>query len=269
MLRDKPNVLQEKVAWLQRHDQECGGLDGMLPICVGLPVRAADHLDRARGILKGCKGTIVGWSTAPTGEIWNKLPTVIYVQFETAQTWCIEGMPDANVYPVPPTRKPWFLDRHRKTPQLQVTRVQFPLAPGFAITAHIAQGQTLHEGVIADFNISDSGNPFTTYVAATRVTGRDKLLILRPFPAKPFQNRYRTQPSLASLARRPGQLGRLVGEICGRKGMRRVQGAERQDCLYSRTMEALRRRARLSRMYSAASRGWGSISMQCLQVLVR
>ena len=118
---------------------------------------------------------------------WGSRESGMSQYFETAQTWRIEGMPDANVYPVPPIRKPWFLDRQRKTPQLQVNRTQYPLAPGFAITAHIAQGQTLHEGVIADFNISNTGNPFTTYVAATRVTGRDKLLILRPFPAKPFQ----------------------------------------------------------------------------------
>ena len=31
------------------------------------------------------------------------------------------------------------------------------------------------------------GSVFTTYVAATRVTGREKLLIMRPFPASPFQ----------------------------------------------------------------------------------
>ena len=187
VLQEKPHVLQEKVTWLQRHDQECGGLYGVLPICLGLPIRATEHLDRQRGILKGCKGKIVGWSTAPATQIWNTLPTVIYIQFETSRAWKIEGMPQANVYPVSAMRKPWFLDRKRPTPQLRVSRLQFPLAPGFAVTAHIAQGQTLREGVIADFKIGDTGNPFTTYVAATRVTGRDKLLILRPFPAAPFQ----------------------------------------------------------------------------------
>ena len=45
----------------------------------------------------------------------------------------------------------------------------------------------LRDGVIADFNISSVASVFTTYVAATRVTGRDKLLIMRPFPASPFQ----------------------------------------------------------------------------------
>ena len=187
VLQEKPDLVREKVTWLQRHDQECGGLYGVLPICLGLPIRATEHLDRGRGILKGCEGKVVGWSTAPATEIWNALPAIIYVQFETIGQWHIEGMPHGNVYPVSPMRKPWFLDRNRSTPQLRVSRLQFPLAPGFAVTAHIAQGQTLQEGVIADFNISDSGNPFTTYVAATRVTGREKLLILRPFPAAPFQ----------------------------------------------------------------------------------
>ena len=55
VLQEKPDVEQSKIQWLQRHDQECGGLYGLLPICLSLPVRATEHLDRSRGILKGCK----------------------------------------------------------------------------------------------------------------------------------------------------------------------------------------------------------------------
>ena len=187
VLQDKPDVQRSKIEWLQRHDQECGGLYGILPICLSLPVRSTEHLDRRRGILKGCKGKIIGWSTAPDTKIWNKLPEVIYVQFETATTWRIEGLLHDNVFPILAQRKPWFLDRGRKNPRLRITRLQFPLAPSFAITAHVAQGQTLRDGVIADFNIGPAASVFTTYVAATRVTGRDKLLIMRPFPAEPFQ----------------------------------------------------------------------------------
>ena len=187
VLQEKPDVQQAKIAWLQRHDQECGGLYGILPICLTLPVRATEHLDRRRGILKGCQGKVIGWSTAPNTQIWNKLPEVIYVQFETVKTWRIDGLLHDNVFPMTAQRKPWFLDRGRKSPRLRITRLQFPLAPGFAITAHVAQGQTLRDGVIADFNISSVASVFTTYVAATRVTGRDKLLIMRPFPAAPFQ----------------------------------------------------------------------------------
>ena len=61
-LREKPDLREEKLGWLQQHDQECGGLYGVLPLCIGMPVRATDHLDRGRGILRGCRGVVVGWA---------------------------------------------------------------------------------------------------------------------------------------------------------------------------------------------------------------
>ena len=194
-LREKPDLMNEKLEWLQRHDQECGGLCGVLPICMGLPVRATDHLDRAKGILRGCRGVVVGWSHEPVTEssaqgdaiIWNTLPVAIYVRFDTAATWVIDGLQQANVYPVSPQRKQWHLDKHRQRPVLRVTRRQYPLAPAFAITAHAAQGQTAKGQVVADLHIGPHGDPLTAYVAVTRVTGRNKLAILRPFDPKPYQ----------------------------------------------------------------------------------
>ena len=193
VVQEKPNLTTEKLQWLQRHDKECGGLYGVLPLCVGMPVRATDHLDRKRGILKGTKGYVVGWSTianetpAPEGVVCNTLPAVVYVRFETATSWHVPGLPDANVYPVGTCRRVWYLDRQRQRPKLRASRTQFPLAPQFAITAHVAQGQTIKEGVMTDLCIGPTGNPFTVYVAITRVTGREKLLIFRPFDAAPFQ----------------------------------------------------------------------------------
>ena len=190
VLQEKPDLKDAKVQWLQRHDKECGGLCGMLPLCVGLPVRATEHLDRGRGILKGCKGTIVGWSSVEASGsplvLWNKLPEVVYVKFVTTTAWEIDGLP-ANVYPVVTCKRVWFLDRQRQYPQLRVWRTQFPLAPAFAITAHVAQGQTIVEGVMTDLCIGSGGSSFTAYVAFTRVQGRGKLLIFRPFDAAPFQ----------------------------------------------------------------------------------
>ena len=157
-----------------------------------MPVRAADHLDRARGILRGCKGTVLGWSD-PQGDVsdgvtlWNKLPAVVYVKFETSTPFQITGLSEPNVYPVSVTKRTWFLDRQRKFPRLRIRRAQFPLVPGFAITAHVGQGQTLREGVIADLCLGPGSNCFTAYVAFTRVAGREYLLILRPFDAAPFQ----------------------------------------------------------------------------------
>ena len=195
-LQAKPDLQQDKLSWLKRHDKECGNLYGILPLCLGLPVAATDHLDRRPKILRGCRGYVVGWTAEPTlsqGQvakdnaiIWNTLPSVVYVSFQTEQTWQIGSLPP-NVLPIAPVRSTWFLDAGRAKPQLAISRRQFSLAPAFASTAHAAQGQTLPQGVIADLQIGANGNPFTSYVAMTRVKDRQHLLIYRPFAAKPFQ----------------------------------------------------------------------------------
>ena len=209
VVQEKPNLTAEKLQWLQRHDKECGGLYGVLPLCVGMPVRATDHLDRKRGILKGTKGLVVGWSEianetpAPEGVVCNALPAVVYVKFDTATSWQIPGMPDSNVYPVGPCRRVWYLDRQRKSPKLRVSRTQFPLAPQFAITAHVAQGQTTKEGVMTDLCIGPMGNPFTVYVAITRVQGRG-----------PNSGGVGNVPSAANASHeQSSQLGSKVGNI--------------------------------------------------------
>eukprot|EP00438_Fugacium_kawagutii_P000590 Skav236162 [mRNA] locus=scaffold298:50225:52879:+ [translate_table: standard] len=193
VVHEKPDLPAEKMQWLQRHDKECGALYGVLPLCIGMPVRATDHLDRKHGILKGCKGTVVGWSACKNVSkqdgvvIWNQLPHLVFVKFDTGTSWQIDGVPEPNVFPVAIQKHAWFLDYQRKHPKLRIWRQQFPLAPGFAITAHVAQGQTLPEGVIADLTLGYGANPFTAFVAVTRVKGRERLLIFRPFDAKPFQ----------------------------------------------------------------------------------
>ena len=192
VLREKGDLKEEKLVWLQRHDKECNGLYGVLPLAIGMPVRATDHLDRQKGILKGCQGTIVGWTSTPatdsgSASIWNTLPSLLYVRFKTSTAWRIDGLAEDNVYPVAPMRRCWYLDRQRRKPELRVTRTQFPLAPGFAITAHVAQGQTIREGVIADLCLAENGNAFTAYVAITRVQGRETIIIFRPFAPGPYQ----------------------------------------------------------------------------------
>ena len=161
-----------------------------------MPVAAADHLDRGRGILRGCAAGIVGWvwpahavggASQEATQIWNELPACILVRLKTKTTWRVEGIDEDNVFPVAPQKKPWYLDKGRKRPVLRVTRKQFPLAPGFATTAHAAQGQTCKEGVVMDMHIVEAGDPLTAYIALTRVQDRHGLFVYRPFPAAPFQ----------------------------------------------------------------------------------
>ena len=160
---------------------------------------ATDHLDRKRGILRGCPGQVVAWvwaedgqerggeETGEQGDIWNKLPACVLARFQTKETWRIDGLDEDNVYPVAPQKKPWYLDKGRRRPMLRVSRRQFPLAPAFATTAHAAQGQTFQEGVVMDMHIGEAGDPLTAYIALTRVRDRHGLFVYRAFEASPFQ----------------------------------------------------------------------------------
>ena len=179
------------------HDRACGSLYGLLPLCVGMPVRLTDHIDRSKkSLLKGRLGVVRGWQSEVGTAIndlgsvasFKKMPEVVWVEFPSQkQTWKLKGVPQANIYPVVPRSATWYLDRNRKHPMLRISRRQVPLAPAFALTAHTAQGMTLEEGVIADCDVPPGTNIITCYIAVTRVRQRSKLLISRPFAAAPFQ----------------------------------------------------------------------------------
>ena len=191
-LHEKPDIAQDKLTWLQRSDADCGNRYGVLPLCIGMPVRAREHLHRKDfKILKGCHGTICGWSRVETetaaadgAVIWNKLPDYIFVRFETRTRWTIPGIDQENVFPVSVQSGMWFLDAGRANPQLKVTRYQFPIAPDFADTFYGAQGSTIEPGVIVDMVGAD---PIAAYIGMTRCRTRQKILIYRPFPLAPFQ----------------------------------------------------------------------------------
>ena len=191
-LHEKPDIAHDKLTWLQRSDADCGNRYGVLPLCVGMPVQAREHLYRKEfKILKGCHGTVCGWSRVETDTasadgptIWNKLPEYIFVRFETRTRWTIPGIDQENVFPVSVQSGMWFLDAGRANPQLKVTRYQFPIAPDFADTFYGAQGSTIEPGVIVDMIGAD---PIAAYIGMTRCRTRQKILIYRPFPLAPFQ----------------------------------------------------------------------------------
>ena len=94
--------------------------------------------------------------------------------------WRLPGLRTRGLYPVEPVTRSWHLDKGRKPrPLLEVKRVQFPLSPAFALTAHAAQGKTMD--CIVDLQVPAESSPITAYVALSRVKDRSSVLILRPF----------------------------------------------------------------------------------------
>ena len=63
VIADKPNLESEKKVWLTRHDRDCGGLYGVLPLVPNLPVMLTERYDRnpEKQLLKGRIGYIHSW----------------------------------------------------------------------------------------------------------------------------------------------------------------------------------------------------------------
>ena len=115
-LQERPDLLQQKMKWLSRHDRECGDLYGMFPLIEGLPVALTDHLDRSpdKQLLRGKIGRIHSWQVSATERsawednvrILQDLPDVVYVKFEGC-TWQIDGAPEPGIYPITKVKREW------------------------------------------------------------------------------------------------------------------------------------------------------------------
>jgi len=135
-IQERPDLVAQKMAWLSRHDRECGDLYGMLPLIEGLPVALTDHVDRSpdKQLLRGKIGKIHSWKTSPTdASVWHddarilqELPEVVYVKFENC-TWQLPGTSEQGIYPLVPIKRNWFLDKGRQYPLLGIQRRQIPL----------------------------------------------------------------------------------------------------------------------------------------------
>ena len=151
----------------------------MLPLAIGMRVALTDHLDRSpdKLLLRGRAGHVHSW-------VWpenDRLPRVVYVKFQDAAHWSLEGIEEPGVYPIHPVKRQWYLDANREKKVLKVTRTQLPLTPAYAMTAHASQGKTL-SAVLLDLNVDKRVDGTFGTVAASRVRHREDVLILRPFP---------------------------------------------------------------------------------------
>ena len=104
-------------------------------------------------------------------------------------------LPD-NWFPLKPVETHWCLD---PTEHIEISRRGFPLVPNFATTIDGATGQTLRTGIadLGDFGSVPSFHAaMLGYIALSRVTSADKLLIARPFNPLLFKLGPQPFPSL-------------------------------------------------------------------------
>ena len=114
VVREKPNLAQEKLVWLQQHDRECGELCGMLPLCEGMPVFLTDHVNRKRNfkLSKAARATSAAGNMRRTGQFLLSQVLLFGATFQ------LPGLAK-GMYPITPQRRTWFLDEVASTPAWQ------------------------------------------------------------------------------------------------------------------------------------------------------
>ena len=136
-------LLSKLFAWLRKHDQQTSHLASIYALAVGLPIRLTESVDRSRGLYRGRKGFIFGWTMAPgcipeeiDGEfLLSHLPLVIYLYFPEA-TWQVGKLP-VGVYPLKPRSRTWTVNKYTG---IAARRTGFWIVPDFGSTAHMIQG---------------------------------------------------------------------------------------------------------------------------------
>lgn len=150
---------------------------GRFPLVLGMPVIVNQNFDVSGGLVNGSFGYLRDFRS----------------QEDEDGTWslksCIVEIPDIKCGPLPhlpPNHVAIISDTVEMRPithpasgkSCRMRRFQVPLTPGFAMTAHKAQGLTMSHAII-DF-VGCRGTE-AAYVMASRCTSLEGLLIIRPF----------------------------------------------------------------------------------------
>jgi len=150
-------------------------LPGQLALFEGMPVvLRVRNLSTELGVTNGSQGFIRKIYTSTISEGFVYTPCVL-VEFPDSRVR-LKNLPK-GYFPILPSSWKFTttVERDGKEEKLRITRYQVPIQPGFAITAHSAQGKTLPR-VIA--SLHEGG--FGAYVIASRAKNRNDLCITQP-----------------------------------------------------------------------------------------
>ena len=149
------NLVQEdrKERWLEFHDRFTGGIPGLLPLVLDLPIRFTESIGkkaREMGVFKHSRGYIRGW-VLPEAElarlaslddkevVLQLRPTKLLIEVETA-TKLMPVVDGKHIFELTVQAKPWSLDGKGN---VRITRLGFPIVPDFGGTAHAYCGSTM------------------------------------------------------------------------------------------------------------------------------
>ncbi|KAE8219110.1 hypothetical protein CF319_g7135 [Tilletia indica] len=149
---------------------------GRLPLFVGMPVvYRGPNQSVLLGVTNGAFATVVGWQLE-RDHCGYLIPKGAILKFSRDTSWSLTELPTGCI-PILPTPSSFKFASNESGDTVQrVQRQQLPLQPGFAMTVHSAQGITSDGPIIVDLHRGG----FEAYVAASRATRKDNLILVRP-----------------------------------------------------------------------------------------
>ena len=193
---------QQRIHLLHQLDNDCGDSIGMLSLVSGMPLVIKSNLATELGI---CNGTLCRLSrvvlnenqqpfdptsTSAQEEFIRLMPIMLIVKIDNPRFPQFDGLQPGE-FPIFPTTTMSFPyndyvpGKTKKQKICTITRKQFPVLPGYALTGYTAQGATFSRAIL-DITPPTKGcgkiNPADTYVLLSRMKALAGILILRPFP---------------------------------------------------------------------------------------
>ena len=186
---------RRRVTRIQYSDDKTGGIMGMMPLVIGMPMRCTDAVDRKRKLFKHTRCKLVGWKldeadveklasfpldSVPQAHMLTATPTALYVEVRNSMTLNPDDT-DVEIIEVLPKRQAWSPDGYNN---IKVSRIGFQLAPDFAGTIHCFVGTSLDGAMLACLEVTRTpthADQLEGYLGKTRVRTADGLLITQPF----------------------------------------------------------------------------------------
>ena len=201
-------TVEERTRWLQRHEQETGGVMGLSPLVVGLPIRVTvtDARLKPARVFKNSRGILEGWTLTPEDAaavsecvaselVLRCLPLCIYVRVPGSS---YEGNEQRKpqIVPFQPQAVTWSLD---VAGNVKIARRGFALATDLAGTAHSFMGATLASAIVdlgSLWQVPTHDAQLTGYVCASRVRRVTDLVVAHPYSPELFTQGDLTGPKL-------------------------------------------------------------------------
>ncbi|KAF5381447.1 hypothetical protein D9757_009020 [Collybiopsis confluens] len=150
----------------------------VLALCIGLPVIIRHNVATELHITKAQRGYVYLWHSSK-GKFDHEILDVLFILLdEPPAPVHIEGLPP-NVVPITRRSSKGYVHLPDDT-KILVSRLQVDVLPGFAMTCHASQGQSLAWNAVALHTMDDH---HAYYTALSRSRSSAGTVILQPFNA--------------------------------------------------------------------------------------